>query len=53
MRTELPRRQPGQSRIPSPKFPPTQPRTPDLSALTRLAEALRRWQSDTDLRRQR
>ncbi|CRY82304.1 hypothetical protein SAMN05421776_11557 [Nocardia farcinica] len=46
MLNDLPRREPGQSRIPPPKHPVTTPPAPDLVVLTRFATALRQWRDD-------
>lgn len=52
MLEELPRREPGRTQIPSPRVrlvcrPPL-----DLTELTRIAEALRQWQTTTNRRPQ-
>ncbi len=47
MLDELPRRQPGRTRIPPPRVRLVCQPAPNLAELMRIAEALRKWQPTT------
>lgn len=47
MLDELPRREPGRTQIPSPRVRLVCQPPPNLTELTRIAEALRKWQPTT------
>ncbi len=48
MLDELPRREPGRTQIPSPRARLVCQPPPNLTELTRIAEALREWQTTTN-----
>lgn len=52
MLEELPRREPGLTQIPSPRVRLVCQPPRDLTELSRIAEALRQWQTTTDGRPQ-
>ncbi|SUA42958.1 Uncharacterised protein [Nocardia africana] len=53
MLDELPRREPGRTQIPCARDRLPQLSTPDLTALRRVADALRDWRPHTDSRQPR
>ncbi|PPJ30652.1 hypothetical protein C5F51_09395 [Nocardia nova] len=50
---QLPRREPGRTQIPCPRYRLLQEPAPDITALTRFADTLREWRPHAESRQPR
>lgn len=53
MLDQLPRREPGRTQIPCPRYRLLQEPAPDITALTRFADTLREWRPHAESRQPR